>query len=161
MRLNSMRYQILFSLWRAMPSGRVLKKRSFALVSFIACGFCAVLHVSSSVGVRVLCVSEVRAASHNASLVHISSILLSAHSCSRVSSPPTEGNSHHFGSAWAIPFCRVCHVAWWAAVMSSFCPRQYPVICPTVWIGRFSSVIVVPAACRARLICRIGWMYFS
>jgi hypothetical protein len=35
--------------------------------------------------------------------------------------------------------------------MASFCPRQYPVICPTVWIGRFSSVIVVPSTCRARL----------
>ena len=35
--------------------------------------------------------------------------------------------------------------------MSSFCPKQYPVICPTVWIGRFSSVIVAPPACRARL----------
>ena len=90
MRLNSMRYQILFSLWRAMPSGRDLKKRSFALISIIDFGFSAARHISSSAGVRVLCISEVRTASHRASLVHISSILLSDHSCSRVSSPFTE-----------------------------------------------------------------------
>ena len=30
-------------------------------------------------------------------------------------------------------------------------PRQYPVMCPTVWIGRSSSVVVAPVACRARL----------
>ena len=35
--------------------------------------------------------------------------------------------------------------------MVSYCPKQYPVICPTVWIGRFSSVIISPFACRARL----------
>jgi hypothetical protein len=44
--------------------------------------------------VRVLCISEVRAVSHRVSLVHISSILLSAHNCPRVSSPFSEGNSH-------------------------------------------------------------------
>ncbi len=42
-------------------------------------------------------------------------------------------------------------MAWWAAVMVSFCPKQYPVMCPTVWIGRFSSVVVAPFACRALL----------
>jgi hypothetical protein len=35
--------------------------------------------------------------------------------------------------------------------MTSLCPRQYPAICPTVWIGRFSSVIVSPFACKTRL----------
>ena len=35
--------------------------------------------------------------------------------------------------------------------MVSLCPKQYPVICPTVWIGRFSSVIIAPIACKARL----------
>ena len=35
--------------------------------------------------------------------------------------------------------------------MASYCPKQYPVICPTVWIGRFSSVVVAPDACRDRL----------
>ena len=119
MRLNSMRYQILFSLWYAMPSGRVLKKRSFALVSFIACGFSAAPHISSSAGVRVLLISEVRTVSHRVSLVHISSILLSAHNCPRVSSPFSEGNSHPFGAAWAMPLCSVFHVEWWAAVMAS------------------------------------------
>ncbi len=55
MRLNSMRYQIFFSLWCAIPSGRVLKKRSIALVSLIAFGFFAALHISSSAEVRVFC----------------------------------------------------------------------------------------------------------
>ena len=99
MRLNSMRYQILFSLWYAIPSGRVRKKRSFALISLIFCGFSAVPHISSSAGVRVLCISEFLAVSHKVSLVHISSILLFAHSCPRVSSPFSEGNSHPFGAA--------------------------------------------------------------
>jgi hypothetical protein len=33
-------------------------------------------------------------------------------------------------------FCDHFYVAWsqWDAVMSSLFPRQYPVICPTVWI---------------------------
>ena len=35
--------------------------------------------------------------------------------------------------------------------MVSLFPKQYPVMCPTVWIGRFSSVIVSPFACRALL----------
>jgi hypothetical protein len=35
--------------------------------------------------------------------------------------------------------------------MTSFCPKKYPVICPTVWIGRFSSVVIVPVACKVRL----------
>jgi hypothetical protein len=30
-------------------------------------------------------------------------------------------------------------------------PKQYPVICHTVWIGRFSSVVVAPVACKDRL----------
>ncbi len=68
-----------------------------------------------------------------------------------MSSPFSEGNSHPFGAAWDMPLCRVFHVEWWAAVMASYCPKQYPVICPTVWIGRFSSVIISPFACRARL----------
>ena len=59
MRLNSMRYHILFSLWCAIPSGRVLKKRFLAIDSLICLGFFAALHISSSVGVRVLCISEV------------------------------------------------------------------------------------------------------
>ena len=63
----------------------------------------------------------------------------------------TEGKSHPFGAAWAIPLWRVFHVAWWVAVMASLCPKQYPVMCPTVWIGRFSSVIVSPFACRTLL----------
>ena len=100
-----------FSLWYAMPSGRVLKKRSFALVSFIDCGFFAAPHISSSAGVRVLCISELRAVSHRVSLVHISSILLSAHNCPRVSSPFSEGNFHPFGSAWAMPPCSVFHAS--------------------------------------------------
>ena len=74
MRLNSMRYQILFLLWSAMPSGRARKKRFFAMISFSALGSSVALHVSSSAGVRVLSISEARAASHSASLVHISSI---------------------------------------------------------------------------------------
>ena len=114
-----MRYQILFSLWCAIPSGRVLKKRSIALVSLIAFGFFAALHISSSAAVRVLCISEVRAVSHRLSLVHISSILLSAHKCPMVSSPFSEGNSHPFGAAWAMPLCSVFHVEWCSAVMAS------------------------------------------
>ena len=35
--------------------------------------------------------------------------------------------------------------------MTSFCPKKYPVICPTVWIGRFSSVVIAPVACKVRL----------
>ena len=35
--------------------------------------------------------------------------------------------------------------------MVSVWPGQYPVMCPTVWIGRFSSVIITPVACKARL----------
>ncbi len=112
MRLNSMRYQILFLLWWAIPSGRVLKKRSLALVSFIAFGFSAALHISSSAGVRVLCISEDLAVSHRVSLVHTSSILLSAHNCPMVSSPSTEGNSHPFEAAWAMPLCSVFHTEW-------------------------------------------------
>jgi hypothetical protein len=49
--------------------------------------------------VRVFCISEVRTVSHRPSLVHISSILLSAHRCPMVSSPVSEGNSHPFGAA--------------------------------------------------------------
>ena len=112
MRLNSMRYQILFSLWCAIPSGRVRKKRSFALISLIFCGLSAAPHISSSAGVRVLCISELRAVSHRVSLVHISSILLFAHSCPRESSPFSEGNSHPFGAAWAMPPCSVFHAEW-------------------------------------------------
>ncbi len=56
-------------------------------------GLCEALHVSSSSGVRVLSISEVWADSHRASLVHISSIFLSDHNCSRVSSPSTEGGT--------------------------------------------------------------------
>ena len=78
---------------------------------------------------RVLSISEVRAASHSVSLVHISSIWLSAHSCPMVSSPLTEGKAHPFGVFWAIPLWRVFHV----------------------WIGRFSSVTVSPFACKTRL----------
>lgn len=112
MRLNSMRYQILFSLWCAIPSGRVLKKRCLVINSLIVLGFSAASHISSSAGVRVLCISEVRAVSHRLSLVHISSILLSAHSCPMVSSPFSEGNSHPFGAAWAMPLCSVFHAEW-------------------------------------------------
>ena len=57
-----------------MPSGRARKKRFFAMISFSAFGSSVDLHVSSSAGVRVLSISEARAASHSASLVHISSI---------------------------------------------------------------------------------------
>ena len=35
--------------------------------------------------------------------------------------------------------------------MASVWPGQYPVMCPTVWIGRFSSIVVAPDACRDRL----------
>ena len=63
-----------FLLWCSMPSGRVLKKCFFTVVSLIVHGSCAVLHVSSSAGVGVLCISESRNASHSSSLVHISSI---------------------------------------------------------------------------------------
>jgi len=35
--------------------------------------------------------------------------------------------------------------------MASFWPGQYPVMCPTVWRGRCSSVVVAPDACRDRL----------
>ena len=59
MRLNSMRYQILFPLWWAIPSGRVLKKRFLAIISLIFLGFSAASHIFSSAGVRVLCISEV------------------------------------------------------------------------------------------------------
>ncbi len=112
MRLNYMRYHILFSLWCAIPSGRDLKKRSFVLISFITFGFFAARHISSCAGVRVLCISEVRAVAHRVSLVHISSILLSAHNCPRVSSPFSEGNSHPFGAVWAMPLCSVFHAEW-------------------------------------------------
>ncbi len=79
-RLNSMRYHICFLLWCVMSSGRTLKKRSLGLVYLVFRGSCVVLHVSSSVGVRVLCVSESRTVSHSVSMVHTSSILLSVHS---------------------------------------------------------------------------------
>ena len=59
-----------------------------------------------------------------------------------VISPLTEGKSPPFGATWSIPIWRIFHVAWWDVVMVSLCPRQYPVICPTVWIGRFSSVTI-------------------
>ncbi len=107
-----MRYQTLFSLWCEIPSGRVLKKRSFALISVIDCGFSVAPHISSSVGVRVLYISEVRAFPHRVSLVHLSSILLSDHNCPRVSSPFSEGNSHPFGASWAMPLCSVFHAEW-------------------------------------------------
>ncbi len=107
-----MRYQFFFLLWCAIPSGRALKKRSCALVSLSARGSCASLHVSSSAGVRVLISSEARAVSHSVSLVHISSILLSAHSCPIVSSPVTDGKFHPTGATWAIPLWRVFHVVW-------------------------------------------------
>ena len=106
-----------------MPSGRARKKRFFAIISLRALGSCVVLHVASSSGVRVLSISESRSASHSASLVHTSSIWLSPHSCPMVNSPVTEGKSHPFGAAWAIPLWRVFHVAWWATVMVSLCPK--------------------------------------
>ena len=145
MRLNSMRYQILFLLWCAIPS--VGSEEVIFCFDFSHCPWlCVALHVSSSAGVRVFSISEVWTTPHSASLVHISSILLSAHNCSRVSSPSIEGNSHLFGAVWAILFCRVFHVAWWDTVIVSFCSKEYLVICPTVWIGRFSSVTVSPFA---------------
>ena len=36
-------------------------------------------------------------------------------------------------------------------MIASVCPKQYPVMWPTVWIGRLSSVVVAPVACKARL----------
>jgi hypothetical protein len=44
--LNSMRYQIFFSLWRAMSSGRALRKCSFALICLVFRGSCAVSTVA-------------------------------------------------------------------------------------------------------------------
>ena len=64
----------------------------------------AVVHVSSSAGESLLFISESWAAFHSASMVHISSILLSSHSCPMVSSPLTEGKFHPFGAVLAIPF---------------------------------------------------------
>ena len=110
MRLNSMRYQIFFLLWCVIPSGRVLKTCSIAVVSLIGFGFSAAPHISSSAGVRVIFNSKTRVVSHRVALVHISSILLSAHNCPRVSSPFSDGNSHPFGAAWAMPLCSVLHV---------------------------------------------------
>ncbi len=79
------------------------------MISFIDFGFSAASHISSSAGVSVLCISEVRSVSHRVSLVHIASILLSAHNCPMVSSPFSEGNSHPFGAAWAMSLCSVFH----------------------------------------------------
>jgi hypothetical protein len=81
-----------------MSSGRVLKKSSLGLVCLIFRGSCVVLHVSSSDGVRILCVSESRTVSHVTSMVHTSSILLSVNGCPMVSSPSSEGKSHPFGT---------------------------------------------------------------
>jgi hypothetical protein len=60
--LNSKRYQILFSLWCTIPSGRALKKRFFALISLIARGLCVALHVSVWLrhGVMITGVLEIR-----------------------------------------------------------------------------------------------------
>ncbi len=84
-------------------------EEAFSLVSLIAFGFSTASHISSSAGVRVFCISEVRVVSHRLSLVHMSSILLSAHNCPMVSSPFSEGNSHPFGTAWAMPLYSVFH----------------------------------------------------
>ena len=50
-----------------------------------------------------------------------------------------------------MPPWRVFHVAWWAAVMESRWPGQYPAMCPTVCIGRLSSATDSPCAVRMRL----------
>ena len=52
---------------------------------------------TSSVGKSVLFISESWTASHSASMVHISSILLSFHICPMMRSPLTEGKFHPFG----------------------------------------------------------------
>jgi hypothetical protein len=67
---------------------------------------------------RVLSVfiSESGASSHSPSMVHISSILFSVHTCPTVSSPSTEGKFHPFGTVLDIPIfggfpCRVVVIA--------------------------------------------------
>ena len=61
-----------------MPSGRALRNRSFALSCLAFLGSCDAAHVSSSVGESVLCVSESRAVSHSASMVHVSMVYISS-----------------------------------------------------------------------------------
>ena len=109
--MNSRRYHIFFSLWCAIPSGRVLRKRSFALVCLGFFGSCVAKDATSSAGESVLLISEFWAASHRVSMVHISSILLSSQSCPMDSSPSTEGKFHPFGAAASMPLWRVLHVA--------------------------------------------------
>ena len=79
--------------------GRSLRKCSFVFDCLDFRGSCDVVHVSSSPGEGVPFISESSTASHNASMVHISSILLSSHSCPMVSSPLTEGKFQSFGAA--------------------------------------------------------------
>ena len=47
--------------------------------------------------------------------------------------------SQSFGAASAMTVWRVFHVVWWSVVMVSVFPKQYPVMCPTVWTGMLSS----------------------
>jgi hypothetical protein len=84
-----------------MTSGRSLKKSSLVLVFLVFRGSCVVLHVSSSVQVRVFFVSESRDDSHNTSMLHTSSILLSVHSCPMVSSSSREGSREEVPSFWS------------------------------------------------------------
>jgi hypothetical protein len=125
-----------------MPSGRVLRNRSFALICLVYRGSCAVLQVASSAGENVLFISKSWSVSHSVSMVHISSILISTHNCPMVTSPSTEGKYQ--------PFVAALGMTLWTVIVSHY-PRQYPPMCPTVWTGRFSSVTVSPFDSRIRL----------
>lgn len=103
MRLNSSRNHVFFSLLSAMPSGRVRRKRVFAFDCLSRCGSCARVQALSSSGESVFFISESLAASHSASSVQMSSILLFAQSFPMESSPLRDGKLHPFGAAVAMP----------------------------------------------------------
>ena len=103
MRLNSSRNHVFFSLLYAMPSGRVLRKRVLAFDCLSRCGSGARVQALSSSGESVFFSSESLAASHSASSVQMSSILLFAQSFPMESSPLRDGKLHPFGAAAAMP----------------------------------------------------------
>jgi hypothetical protein len=137
--------------WCSIPSSRTLRKSFLAFPCRSACGLCAAISASSTFGESAFFISESFAASHSVFMVHISSILLSSHRWPIVSFPLNNGKVNPFGANVTMPVWRFFHVAWWAAVIVSCCPKQYPAMCPTVWIGRSFSVTMSPFSSKMRL----------
>lgn len=73
------------------------RKSYFALDCLVFRGSRVVIHASSSAGESVFFISESLTDSHSASMVQISSILLSSPSCPMVSSSLIEGKVQSFG----------------------------------------------------------------